>query len=67
LTAWCSARDGNNQDLSSTVESLALAAAESARGSYPGGLINGSAGAALTLHAIAGQAPSTWASCLLIT
>jgi hypothetical protein len=41
--------------------------AESARGDHPIGLMNGQAGAALTLHAIATGKPGTWPGCLLIT
>jgi lantibiotic biosynthesis protein len=66
LTAWHAACDGGNQDVGSTVESLALAAAESAR-AHPCGLINGSAGTALMLHTIALQALATWSGCLLIS
>jgi hypothetical protein len=40
--------------------------AESAHGDHPYGLINGYAGAALTLHAIATQTPGRWVGCLLI-
>ena len=66
-TTWHAARDAAGTGLGTATEPLARALARSARGSHPDGLINGSAGAALTLHAIATQTPGPWPGCLLIT
>ena len=66
-TAWHAARDAADSRLHAATAPLVLALAESARGDHPYGLINGYAGAALTLHAISAQSPGPWAGCLLIT
>ena len=63
---WHAARDAASRHLAAAPEPLARALAESAHGDHPYGLINGYAGAALMLHAIATQAPGRWAGCLLI-
>lgn len=66
-TTWHASRDAAGTGLDAATQALARALAESARGDHPYGLINGSAGAALTLHSIATQTPGPWPGCLLIT
>jgi hypothetical protein len=66
-TTWHAARDAPSSHLDTATGPLARALAESAHGDHPYGLINGYAGAALILHAIASQAPGRWGGCLLIT
>jgi hypothetical protein len=67
ITAWHAAQDASGTQLASMTASSARNVAESARGDHPIGLMNGQAGAALTLHAIATGKPGTWPGCLLIT
>jgi hypothetical protein len=64
---WHAARDADTAELGTAARTLAgiLASPESADG--PSGLIDGYAGAALTLHDLATGAPGTWTRCLLLT
>jgi hypothetical protein len=66
-TTWHASLDAAGTDLGAATGALASALAGPACGPHPRGLINGSAGAALTLHALATQTPGTWPGCLLIT
>jgi hypothetical protein len=66
-TTWHAALDATSGHLQAVPEQLVRSLAASASGDHPSGLMNGHAGAALTLHTIATQAPSPWAGCLLIT
>lgn len=66
-TTWCASLDSAGSQLNTALGMLAGPLAESARGDQPNGLMNGIAGAALTLHAIlADQEPGTWPRCLLL-
>lgn len=64
---WHAARDSGSPALVSAVCSLAGALAVPDAGGHPYGLIDGYAGAALTLHDLAVNAEGTWARCLLLT
>jgi hypothetical protein len=66
-TTWHAAQDADSGHLTDMITSGTLALAESAYGDHRPGLMNGYAGAALTLHAIAARAPGAWPGCLLIT
>lgn len=64
---WHAARDADGTSLSIATNALADRLASSADGDHPYGLIDGYAGAALTLHDLATRAPGTWTRCLLLT
>ena len=64
---WHAARDSGDAALSAAAGALAGPLASSASGDHPYGLIDGYAGAALTLHDLATQAAGTWTRCLLLT
>ncbi|MGD0068360.1 MAG: lanthionine synthetase LanC family protein [Streptosporangiaceae bacterium] len=64
---WHAARDSGDATLSAAACTLAGPLASSADGDHPYGLIDGYAGAALTLHDLATQAAGTWTRCLLLT
>jgi hypothetical protein len=66
-TSWHAAQDADISTLGAVTESSSRALAESARGDHPDGLMQGYAGAALTMHAIATVAPGSWPGCLLLT
>jgi hypothetical protein len=66
-STWCASRDSPSGQLDFALETLAGPLAESVRDDHPSGLMNGIAGAALTLHAIlADQGPGTWPGSLLV-
>jgi lantibiotic biosynthesis protein len=65
--AWLAARDAGGDRLGTAATTLAGILASSAGVDHPYGLIDGYAGAALTLHDLATNAPGTWARCLLLT
>lgn len=64
---WHAARDADGPALSAAAGSLATVLASSSSEGHPYGLIDGYAGAALTLHDLATGAAGTWARCLLLT
>ena len=64
---WHAARDSGDAALSAAAGALAGPLASSAGGDHPHGLIDGYAGAALTLHDLSTQAAGTWTRCLLLT
>jgi hypothetical protein len=64
---WHAARDSGDAALGAAAGALAGSLASSAGGDHPHGLIDGYAGAALTLHDLATQAAGTWTRCLLLT
>jgi hypothetical protein len=64
---WQAARDSGAAILSAAADALAGPLMSSVSGEHPYGLIDGYAGAALTLHDIATQAAGTWTRCLLLT
>jgi hypothetical protein len=64
---WHAARDSGDAALSAAAGALAGSLASSAGGDHPYGLIDGYAGAALTLHDLSTQAAGTWTRCLLLT
>jgi len=64
---WHAARDSGDATLSAAAGALAGPLASSADGDHPYGLIDGYAGAALTLHDLATRAAGTWTRCLLLT
>lgn len=64
---WHAARDADGTSLDAAARTLVGVLAPSADGDHPYGLIDGYAGAALTLHDLATRAPGTWARCLLLT
>jgi hypothetical protein len=64
---WHAARDASTTSLSTAASTLAGVLASSAGTDCPHGLIDGYAGAALTLHDLATGAPGTWTRCLLLT
>lgn len=64
---WHAARDSGRPGLAAAVGRLAGALVSSAAGDHPYGLIDGYAGAALTLHDLTVNAPGSWARCLLLT
>jgi hypothetical protein len=65
-TTWHAALDATSGHLHNAPTQLANSLAEAACGDHPYGLMQGYAGAALTLHAVATQTPSSWPGCLLI-
>jgi hypothetical protein len=64
---WHAARDSASPALGAAAQALAGALASCGSDGHPCGLIDGYAGAALTLHDIATSAPGTWTRCLLLT
>jgi hypothetical protein len=64
---WHAARDADGTALSDAAGTLAGVLAASDSNGHPYGLIDGYAGAALTLHDLTTGAPGTWARCLLLT
>jgi lantibiotic biosynthesis protein len=68
ITAWYAAAEALTSDLSSHLPHLLGSLIDHANASPPHlpGLIEGSAGIALALHAIVSQEPSDWPVCLLI-
>lgn len=69
-TVWCAAQDARTPDLPAhlrrLVDTLVTQAAVLAP-ETPAGLIDGTAGVALTLHGLATRTIGSWASCLLLT
>jgi hypothetical protein len=64
---WYAARDANGTTLGAAAGALAGILASSGSDGHAYGLIEGYAGAALTLHELATGVPGTWARCLLLT
>ena len=68
LTAWHAAADAGTPDITSQLPMLTSALLQHASGCGHPGLIEGSAGIALTLHTITSPPPGTgWEACLLIS
>ena len=67
LTAWHAAADAGTPDITSQLPMLIDAVLQHAPGCGHRGLIEGSAGIALTLHTITTPAGTGWESCLLIS
>ncbi|MEO7193470.1 MAG: lanthionine synthetase C family protein [Pseudonocardiaceae bacterium] len=68
-TAWCAAADARSPDIGAHLPHLVDTLLDHARDALPGrlpGLIEGSAGIALTLHNIATGTTSGWQTCLLL-
>jgi hypothetical protein len=63
---WHAARDADSTSLDAAAGRLAATLVSSADGDHPYGLIDGYAGAALTLHDLATQEPGIWPRCLLL-
>lgn len=69
-TTWHAAADAATPTLANLLPKLVQALVEHACDPVPGdlpGLVEGSAGVALTLHTIATGTPSIWPACLLLT
>lgn len=66
LTAWHAAADAGSSGITSRLPMLTSALIRHASGYGHPGLIEGSAGVALTLHTITSPQASGWESCLLI-
>jgi hypothetical protein len=64
---WHAARDAGTAELGAAASALAGILASPDSAGCPCGLIDGYAGAALTLHDLATGAPGTWTRCLLLT
>lgn len=68
-TAWCAAADARSDAIGAHLPRLLDTLLDHARDARPGrlpGLIEGSAGLALTLHSIATGTPGGWQTCLLL-
>lgn len=69
-TAWCAAADARSPDIGAHLPRLLDTLLDHARDAPPGrlpGLIEGSAGIALTLHSIATGTAGGWQTCLLLS
>lgn len=66
-STWHASRDAVDGRLENVLEPLVRSLAEAACGGQPHSLMNGTAGAALTLHTVlAGQEQGIWPGCLLL-